>query len=284
MVVTSTDLWADVVSNVLCGDVTVEHLIPGGGDPHLDEMSLDNRATLDDASAVVITSASLEAGIADAAGDGDEGRLFEWLEHVDALEGEDGHGDETHADESHDDHDHDGADPHVWFDPARVSAAIPDLADFLIEQLDLDPTEVEACAATYRDELDRTDATMTQTLDVVPPADRLLITNHDSLRYFANRFGFDVVATILEGNSTSSETSARHLAEVSELMADRGINAIFVDHGHAGSDAEAVAATVDGAEVVELFSGSLGEPGTGAETYLGFLTINAQRVADGLSG
>jgi ABC-type Zn uptake system ZnuABC Zn-binding protein ZnuA len=47
--------------------------------------------------------------------------------------------------------------------------------------------------------------------------------------------------------------------------------------------AEAVAAeTGDDVEVVELFIGSLGEPGSGADTLIGMLLTNAERIASAL--
>ncbi|MYI26909.1 MAG: hypothetical protein F4064_02325, partial [Acidimicrobiales bacterium] len=106
-VVTTTSIWADVVSNVGCDDsVSVTTLIPQGGDPHTYEPSLRDRETMDAADLVVANGLGLEERLEDTleAVAAEGVHVFEVAEHIDTIEFEFSGG--------HDDHDHDEEDGH----------------------------------------------------------------------------------------------------------------------------------------------------------------------------
>ena len=64
------------------------------------------------------------------------------------------------------------------------------------------------------------------------------------------------------------------------VIGDTGVPAIFAENVEPAALAEAVAAEAgDGVAVVELFTDSLGEPGSGADTLIGMLLTNAERIA-----
>lgn len=112
---------------------------------------------------------------------------------------------------------------------------------------------------------------------------RHLVTNHSALTYFADRFGFVVVATVIPGLSTQGDASSADLAELVEIIEDEGVVAIFADNTDPSALAAAVAAEV-GFEVtvVKLFTGSLGDAGSGAATYIEMMQTNARLIADAL--
>jgi ABC-type Zn uptake system ZnuABC Zn-binding protein ZnuA len=51
-IVATTTIWADVTSNVACGD-EVTSIVPAGADPHSFEPSLRDRAAIDAADVVI---------------------------------------------------------------------------------------------------------------------------------------------------------------------------------------------------------------------------------------
>ena len=82
--------------------------------------------------------------------DDDEGHGDEDDDEGHGDEEEDGHGDEDEEEDGHGDEGHghgSGGDPHVWFDPRRVYAALPDLAELLHADIGLDEEAVNACLA-----------------------------------------------------------------------------------------------------------------------------------------
>jgi zinc/manganese transport system substrate-binding protein len=262
-IVATTGLWADVVSNVTCnGLATVETLVPVGADPHAFEASLSDRGQLEDAEVVVTNGLGLEEGLIDtidAVADG--GTVVFSI------------GDQVGGD-----------DPHVWFDPAQVSAALGPLAEQLIIAAALDRAAVEDCLVDYRAELDAVDTEIQELVAAIPADRRILVTSHDSLGYFADRYGFKVIGTVIPASSTLAESNPAQLEALAELIETTDVPAIFAESQHATDDADALAARLGNIEVVTLFTGSLGEPGSRADTYSGFLLTNAATIAQALSG
>src|SRR5690606_4743026 len=112
-------------------------------------------------------------------------------------------------------------------------------------------------AGVYAAGLEAAHAEIEQMLETVPADSRVLITNHDTLGYFADRYDWEVLSTVIPGGSTTGAPSSGHLAELVALIRSRGLPAIFVDATGPDDHARAVAAEVGGVEVVPLHTGSL---------------------------
>lgn len=219
----------------------------------------------------------------------DHGHDDEGDEHADegdehADEGDE-HADEgdDHADEG-DDHADEGDDPHLFTDPARMAEAVEHIAEELAEHVDgLDTPEFRDRVAGYVDDLEALDAEVEEILEAVPADRRVLVTNHDVFGYFADRYGFEVLGVIIPGGSTLAEPSARELAALAAEIEEEGVPAIFAEVSAPARLAEALAGEGQDVDVVELFTESLGEAGSGGETYLEMVRTNAERIADALS-
>ncbi|MGY6502251.1 MAG: metal ABC transporter solute-binding protein, Zn/Mn family, partial [Acidimicrobiales bacterium] len=204
------------------------------------------------------------------------------------------HDDDDHGHDHDDDHAHDGddhghdhgdEDPHIWQDPARMSDAMPGIADAIVEAVpSLDADAVRERAEAYAAELLEVDAEIEEILSAVPSERRYLITNHDTFGYLADRYGFEVIGTVIPGGDTLAAPSAADLAELVAEIEEHDLPAIFADNTVAPGLTQALAdeASVD-VEVVTLYTDSLGEPGSDADTYIGMLRTNAQLIADALS-
>ena len=194
---------------------------------------------------------------------------IEELEHL-AEEGEG----------EHEGHGHGVHDPHFWFDPLRVKIAVNDIAARLSE---LDPDRADtlsANASAYNEQLDELHAWTEEQTDLVPNDRKLLVTSHDSLGYFANLYGFEVVGVILS-TTTEVEPSASDLAELIHEIEEYSVQAVFGETTVSERLAEAVAAE-SGATVVRLHSGSLGTEGSGTETYVAMVRTNVERIVEAL--
>ena len=194
---------------------------------------------------------------------------IEELEHL-AEEGEG----------EHEGHGHGVHDPHFWFDPLRVKIAVNDIAARLSE---LDPDRADtlsANASAYNEQLDELHAWTEGQTDLVPNDRKLLVTSHDSLGYFANLYGFEVVGVILS-TTTEVEPSAADLAELIHEIEEYSVPAVFGETTVSERLAETVAAE-SGAKVVRLYSGSLGPEDSGAATYLEMIRTNVGRIVEAL--
>jgi len=202
----------------------------------------------------------------------DDGHDHDEDDHEDDHDEEDGHG---HA------HAHGSEDPHVWFDPIRVADALSALSQALATQAGLDAAALDECVAAYHSELIALDAEVDAILASLHPEDRLLVTNHDALGYFADRYGFQVIGTVIPSGSTLAAASPAGLQELVELIEETGVAAIFSESTHSSDDTEALGREA-GVQVVSLNTGSLGPADSSSGTYIGFIRTNAQKIAEGL--
>ncbi|MEZ5238407.1 MAG: metal ABC transporter substrate-binding protein [Microthrixaceae bacterium] len=198
------------------------------------------------------------------------------------------HGDTDHGEESASAHE-DGVDPHFFTDPTRMADAVSHLGSCITDAVPALGSSAEPGvtapflqqSATYRDRLLDLDAEIASTLEAVPESDRVLITNHEVFGYFADRYGFEVLGTVIPSTSSQAQADAESLTDLAQLIEQRGVPAIFADTSSPEDLVDALAAETGGVEVVELYSESL-DP-DGAPTYVEMMRENARRVADALS-
>lgn len=282
VIVATMSIWADIVDRVDCADrFEVRTLIPNGGDPHAYEPSMQDRDVMADAALVVANGADLEAQLRDTldsvAGDGTV--VFEVADHVTtrpvAAHNAEDPGDAEDAGE------HGGDDPHVWFDPTLVIDALPALGDALVGA-GADDGETGACVAALTDELTALDEEIVDIVRTIPESDRLLVTNHDSLGYFADHYGFEVIGSVLPSSSTLVAASPSELDELGDRIDDAGVPAIFAEALESTDDASALADRL-GVEVVTLYTDSLGDADSGVTTYADLMRFDANAIAAALS-
>ncbi len=289
-VVATTNILGDVIRNVVGSDADVEVLIPTGADPHDFQPSSRQVAALVAADLVVANGLGLEEGLLDAleSAERDGASIVYIAEALDPIPFSGDH-DDDHDEVDHEaaDHetDHDGTatlDPHVWLDPIRMTEAARLVADALSA---LDPSiDWAARAEDYAGRLVDSDRRIQEILSAIPAENRKLVTNHDALGYFAARYDFVVVDTVVPGGATLGEPSSDELARLVQNIRSEAVKAIFAETTEPTALAEAIAAEVGSdVAVVELFTGSLGGTGSGAESLIELLESNAERIAAALS-
>ena len=288
-VMATTPIWADVTSNVLCGEVEVASIVPVGADSHSFEPSVQDADALRSVDLVVANGLGLEEGLGStlAAAEESGATVLELAPSLDPLDGEEG----THAADDHaaDDHaaDEHGHDPHIWMDPERVAAAVPLIVEALgdVEGLPVDAARIDECAAAYVDELGALTAEMDAAFATIPETSRRLVTNHESLGYLADRFGFEIIGAVVPSTSSLGESSARDLDDLAETMRDAGVTTIFADTTGSTEVSDGLAERLgDEVRVVQLFTESTGDDTSGAATYVDMMRRNAELIAEPLGG
>jgi zinc/manganese transport system substrate-binding protein len=206
-IVATTGIAADLAADLAPG-AEVAQLVPDSASPHDFELSAEDRQTLEEADLVVAIGAGLESGVPL---DDVSAPVWELTANAgELLPFEEG-----------------GADPHVWMDPTRVAAALPSLVQALASAEPEDAGAYRRAAREYAAELRRLDRELRRTLSPIAPADRELVTSHDSLAYFADRYGFDVVATAFPASGPEGEASAARLVELADAVHEAGVAAVF---------------------------------------------------------
>ena len=285
LVIATTPILGDLVRQVGGDQVNVEVLIPLGADPHDFEPSAAQAARLRDASLIVANGLGLEERL-ESALDGaqkDGVPVFDVGEELDPLSITSADEKEGHAEEEAGGHG--SEDPHVWLDPERMATAASLVATQLATTTGLDAAPFQQRAATYADAARAAEAEARALLAKLPADQRKLITNHDALEYFAQRFNLEVIGTVIPGGSTLAEPSAADLSELVALIKANNVKAIFSESTVSSKLIESLAREVGSqVSVVELSTDTLGEPGSPTATYPGLIVTTARLIANGLSG
>ena len=311
LVIATTPILGDLVRQVGGDQVDVDVLIPLGADPHDFEPSAAQAAQLRNASLIVANGLGLEERL-ESALDGaqkDGVPVFEVGEQLDPLSigtadeeethaeddghghkdeapaEDDGHGHKDEAPAEEEAHGHGAEDPHVWLDPERMATAASLVATQLATTTGLDAAPFQQRAATYADAARAAEAEARALLAELPADQRKLITNHDALEYFAQRFNLEVIGTVIPGGSTLAEPSAADLSDLVALIEANNVKAIFSESTVSSKLIESLAREVGSqVSVIELSTDTLGEPGSPTATYPGLIVTTARLIANGLSG
>ncbi len=262
-VAATTPIVADIARAVAGPDATVEQIVPDGTSPHDFQLTARDRARLEDSDLVIENGAGLEHHIpVDEAG----APSFALADHAGELRpfeaGTEG-----------------GEDPHLWMDPTRVAAALPALAQALAEADPEHADDYRRRAEAYAAELAALDSEIERTLAAIPEGDRELVTSHDALGYFADRYGFEVVATPFPASGPEAEPSATNIQEVEDAIEASGVPAVFAEQ----EDDPEILQQIAEKTGVGVVTGLLVEsPGSGG--YVEMLRRDAELLKDHLGG
>ena len=265
-VVASMTVIAHFAEQVAGDHADVSSVVPVGGDPHVYEPVPSDARAVSDADLVLYNGTGLEPWFADLVG-GSGRPAVAMTEEL--------------ADQVVDDEEGD-PDPHLWMVPPMAAVYVEVIAEGLA---DVDPDHAEDYrdnAAAYIAELEELDAELSAAVEEIPSEQRVLVTSHDAYAYFADHYGFEVLGTVV-GVTTEEEPSASIVRRLVDDVRDAGVSAIFVETTVNPRVIEQIARDA-GVEVGDpLYGDSLGEPGSGADTYEGMMRANVQSLVDGLT-
>ncbi len=274
-VAATTTVVGDVVGQIGGEGLRVVVLLPVGSDPHSFEPTPQDVAAVSEARLVFANGLGLEAflePLIESAGAAD--RVVSVSAGIQPRK-LGGSGGETAAGGTKED------DPHVWLNPENVLQWVDVIEAALSE---VDPPRADDYAANaerYRQSLTELDQWVAEQVNTIPPERRVLVTDHDELGYFADRYGFELMGTVMPGFSTLAEPSAQDLAALEEAIRQHSLPAIFV--GTTVNPALVKRITDDtGIKLVSLYIGSLSEPGGPAATYLDLMRYDTTAIVDGL--
>ena len=290
-VVVTTNILGSVVGDILTcavgSDASMTVVMPIGADPHDFQPSSEQVAAMSNAELVVANGLFLEEGLVAVLEslETDGVNVLHVAERVDPLafaeDHSDDHGDD-HSDEPADEHEHGDFDPHFWLDMERMALAAEIVGKELASATGV--SDYDACGASVATDIRSAEAAVIAALRVIPEESRVLVTDHDAFGYFADRYDFRVAGVVIPGGSTLSDPSSRELAELIKVIERENVPVIFANTATSPAVVESLAAEVGrDIQVVPLFEGSLGGPGSGAEDYISMMTLNASLIADALT-
>jgi zinc/manganese transport system substrate-binding protein len=272
IVVTYSILGA-LVKELVGDQADVVVLIPNGQDPHEWEPSAKDIETLMKGDLIIQNGLGLEGGLektlSQAAVAGV--KSFVATDHITVRKVGRGEGipnggaDQTVG----------APDPHIWTDPLTMKQLSAALADQINTDLGLD---VSAQARDQQARLDNLNVEITKMVDSLPASNRKLVTGHESLGYFAQRFGFKLIGAIIPSLNSQAEVSAADMAALKTAIQENQVKAIFSEIGTPTSITNAIGAET-GVKVIDLSTHVLPSDGS----YYSFMHNLAQTIIQNLS-
>ena len=275
-VLAAESFLADIAQNVAGERAQVQSLVPAGQDAHVFEPTPQDIALVTRSQVLIINGAGFEAWLAPLLENAGGERLL-----VEASAGlELRHSEEEHLGEE--EHAHAEGDPHFWLDPISVITYVENIRDGLSQADPAGAEEYTRNAAAYIEELKALDTWIIQQVSQIPPERRLLVTNHETFGYFAERYGFTVVGTVIPGISSAASPSALQMTALVDAIHSAGVRAIFLETGSNTQLAEQLASETGVIVVSDLHTHSLTGPDGAAPTYLAMLRHNVTRIVESL--
>jgi zinc/manganese transport system substrate-binding protein len=271
-IVVTYSILGSLVREAVGDRADVVEIMPNGADPHEWEPSAKDIAQLNAADLIVRNGLGLEGGMKRALDRAAQKGVATFVasDHITVRTVGQGEGlpngdpDQTVG----------AKDPHLWMDPLTLKDVITALGPALAER----GIDASAGVATVADELSRLNDQVSGILSAVPAANRNLVTGHESLGYFANRYGFTLIGAIIPSLTTQAGASAAALSQLAAKVRQLHVKAIFTELGTPPQVADAIGSETD-VKVIELATHNLPSDGK----YSTFLIDTARKVAAALA-
>jgi manganese/iron transport system substrate-binding protein len=275
-VVATTTIVADVVKQIGGDKIELTTLLPSGVDPHAFDPTPQDVAKLAGAQVIFANGAGLETFLDPLLlSAGAQDKVVYVSDGIQLLKGAPELDEPTPAGGQI------GDDPHVWSDPNNVMIWVNNI-EAKLSALDAQDAGIfKANAAAYRQQLKDLDGWVREQVALVPPANRLIVSDHLVFAYFAHQYGFTQVGALIPAYSSMAQPSAQDIANLEDVIHKQGVKAIFVGKSINPSIAERVAQDT-GIQLIFVYTGSLSAPGGEAGSYLDYVRHNVNAIVGAL--
>lgn len=269
-VIAAETFLADIAQNVAGDRLTVDALMPIGLDPHGFEPTPKDIARVSEADIIILNGRGIEASIqqyVDSAKSAGQTVIV-------ATEGLTSRPTAQHEGEE--------GDPHFWLDPNEVIHYVENIRDGLAAADPDGAGQYAQNAAAYIVKLQELDGWIREQVAQIPTENRQIVTNHESLGYFADEYGFTIADTIVPNVSPTTSPSAQELAALIEHIRQNKVRAIFLETGSNPQLANQVASETGIKVVSTLYSHSVSAANGPAPTYIDMVRYNTRAIVDAL--
>jgi ABC-type Zn uptake system ZnuABC Zn-binding protein ZnuA len=265
---------ADIAQNVAGDRLKVVALLPIGIDPHSFEPTPQDAAKVADSQVLIVNGAGFESYLSKLLENAGGGRRV--------IEASAGLTSRRPREGEVTDADHPEGDPHFWLDPTQVIKYTENIRDGLSQADPAGAAIYAKNAEAYSVQLEALDRWIAEQVQQIPPERRLLVTNHESFGYFADRYGFKIVGAIVPSFSSGASPSAQQLAQLVDAIKATGAKAIFLETGTNPQLAEQVAQETGTKVVTELYTHSITEASGPAPSYIEMMRYDTKAIVEAL--
>jgi zinc/manganese transport system substrate-binding protein len=269
-VVTSFSILEDVVKNVGGNLVSITNFVPRDGDAHSYQPTTQDVRALSDANIVFLNGLGLEEWFEKLARNAASKAPIVTLSS--GLKPQKiGVGEETGE-----------VDPHMWWNLQNTIAYAQKIAVTLQKTDPINSNAYQKNAARYIKTLQNLDAWAKLEVQKIPVKNRVLVSNHDALGYFATRYGLKILGTVIPSGGTEREASAKETAQLIDNIKANNVRALFTENTVNSKLAQAISSETGVKIAPPLYTDSLGKPGSSGETFVKAFRYNVTTIVNAL--
>jgi zinc/manganese transport system substrate-binding protein/manganese/iron transport system substrate-binding protein len=176
-------------------------------------------------------------------------------------------------------------DPHIWQNPGNAQVMAANIERGLAAADRAGAAAYQAGLAAYTKELRALDDEVEGQVGSL--ANRKVVTNHDAFGYYLDRYGLELVGSVIPSFDSSAELSGRDIRDLVAKIEATRVKAVFSETSLPPRAAETIGREAGVRVVVgedALYGDALGPPGSDGDTYLKMIRHNTATIVSNLSG
>lgn len=255
-IATTLPYLEDIAKNIICvkKSVDVTSIVQTGSSPHAFVLSLSDRIKIEHATVVIALGNEID----------------HWVDKIPKKEGQTWIFVASPNEK----------DPHIWQSPRRTKEVAQKISSGLTAAKILTKQEADTCEQKYIGKVNQTTKELKSIVQSIPKENRILATNHDSLFYFAQEFGFRLI-TVLGSNDEEQPTPQQIRRMIASVQKEHA-KSLFLESTGNMKNLESISRDTGVKIGGELYGDSLGPQGSGAESTIGMWKTNVETIAKAL--
>ena len=267
LVVASASMFSDIAANIGGDLIETATIVPIGGDPHIYEPTPGDVRLILQASLILQNGLTFEGWIKDLIqNSGSNAPVVTVTDGITPI-----------VSTQH----QNATDPHAWMDPVNGKTYALNIKNALISLLPDAKAQIESQYEAYIQKLDALDAYIKEQIARIEPNKRILITSHDSFHYYGQRYGLRLESVL--GTSTDADVRTSDLMRLNKVIQENNIPVVFIESTINPKLLNQVASDNKISIGGKLYSDSLGDKDSPANTYLNMLRHNTDVIVTGLT-
>jgi len=267
VVVTSVSILQDMAEMIAGDEFVVQSIVPIGSDPHLHEPTPKDAKKVVNADLVIVNGLTLEGWLNELIENaGSDAEIVTVTDGLQAIASQ------TYKDSS---------DPHAWMDASNGIKYIENIKNSFIKLKPESREIFEFNFGVYKQQLQDLDDYIFKAMASIPEQQRILITSHDAFQYYGRRYGIQLEALL--GTSTDAQAQTSDMTRVNNVIRASKVPALFVESTINPKMIKQIAADNDIVIGGHLYADSIGEEGSGADSYYDMLKHNTDEIVRGLT-
>jgi len=267
VVVASVTIIKDMAEMIAGDELIVKCIMPTGDDPHLHEPTPRDARLVVGADLVLVNGLTLEGWLTELIENaGSDAKVVTVTKGIQAIE--------SVAYKN-------ASDPHAWMDANNGITYIENIKNSFIELKPSAKEVFEFNFGVYKQQLQDLDNYIYQAIASIPEQQRILITSHDAFQYYGRRYGIQLESIL--GTSTDAQAQTSDLRRVINVIRASKVPAVFVESTINPKMLKQIATDNNIKVGGSLYADSIGEEGSGADSYYDMLKYNTDQIVKGLT-